>query len=252
MRRFTPYLVLSLLLITTVIGMAQTQLTDEQLLRALDEARLFDDSTTGITASIVAETPEETSRAITRLRFKTIDGESYARIEFLFPEELVGQVYLSTPEATYFVGPDLDFPIKTSANSNVFGDAAVAQTSGIEFLGNYEIVERREVILDNENPAIEVDLEAIDFSVAFQSVTVTAELPALAPVKMTLYALSGLAFYDVYFEEYATNGEDVYAKLQRIENLFLEGNVTKLDITDLIDEEFPEDLFNPQLLQSPS
>jgi hypothetical protein len=73
----------------------------------------------------------------------------------------------------------------------------------------------------------------------------------LTPVKTTLYALSGLPFYDVFFEEYAANGEDVYAKLQRIENLFLEGNVTRLDITELTDEEFPEELFDPELLGSP-
>ena len=252
MKRFIPYIVFVSLLTVTFLATGQVQLTDEQLLQALDDARLFDDSTTGITASIVAETLEETSEAVTQLRFKTIDGESYTRIEFLYPEELVGQVYLSTPEATYFIGPDLDFPIKTSANSNLFGDAAVAQTSGIEFVGNYEIVERRDILLDDETSAIEVDLEAVDFSVAFQSITVTVELSSLTPVKMTLYALSGLAFYDVYFEEYATNEEDVYAKLQRIENLFLEGNVTRLDITDLTDEEFSEDLFDPQLLQSPS
>jgi hypothetical protein len=31
----------------------------------------------------------------------------------------------------------------------------------------------------------------------------------------------------------------------------LEGNVTRLDITELTDEEFPEELFDPELLGSP-
>jgi len=198
MRYFKVCFVWSLLLMVSVVVIAQTELSDVELLKTFDDARLSDDSITGITASIVAKTPEETKEAITKLRFKTIDGENYARIEFIYPEELLGQVYLSTPEATYFVGPDLDFPIKTSANSNLFGDAAVAQTSGIEFTGNYEISERREVILENGVQAIEVDLEAVDFSVAFQGVTVVADFVTLVPIKMTLYALSGLPFYDVF------------------------------------------------------
>jgi len=45
---------------------------------------------------------------------------------------------------------------------------------------------------------------------------------------------------------------DLYVKLQRIENLFLEGNVTTLDITEITSEEFLDELFDPQLLQSPS
>ena len=227
---------------------AQTDLSDEELLTALDEARLFDETTTGITIAIVAETADDTKEATTRLRFKKIDGEDYARIEFLAPEELAGQIYLSTPEATYFFGPDLDFPIKTSATSELFGDAAVAQTSGIEFVGNYAIAERRDVTLEDGTPAIEVDLEAVDVTIAFQAVTVLADSQTLRPVMMTLYALSGLPFYEVFFEAYATNDEDLYVKTQRIENQLLIGNRTHLEIVEITTEEFPNELFSPNQL----
>jgi len=231
-------------------GAAQTDLSDEELLTALDEARLFEETTTGITIAIVAETADDTKEATTRLRFKTIDGEDYARIEFLAPEELAGQIYLSTPEATYFFGPDLDFPIKTSATSELFGDAAVAQTSGIEFVDNYTVAERRNVSLDDGTPAIEVDLEAVDVTIAFQAVTVLTDSVSLQPVMMTLYALSGLPFYEVFFEAYATNDEDLYVKTQRIENQLLIGNRTHLEIVEITTEELLSELFDPELLGS--
>ena len=60
-------------------GSAQTDLSDEALLRSFDEARLFDETTTGITVAIVAETADDTKEATTRLRFKTIDGEEAVR-----------------------------------------------------------------------------------------------------------------------------------------------------------------------------
>jgi len=231
--------------------LAQSDLSDQELLSAFDKARLFEETTTGITVSIVAETAEETSEATTRLRFKTIDGEDYARIEFLAPEELAGQLYLSTPDATYFFGPDLDFPIKTSASSELFGDAAVAQTSGIEFVGNYTIAERREAQLENGSSAIEVDLEAVDFSVAFQVVTVLADSETLRPAKMTLYALSGIPFYKVFFVSYDENENDLYVKRQRIENQLIAGNITELEIVEITREEIADELFDPEQLGAP-
>ena len=229
-------------------GVTQTDLSDEELLTAFDEARLFDETTTGITIAIVAETADDTKEATTRLRFKTIDGEDYARIEFLAPEELAGQIYLSTPEATYFFGPDLDFPIKTSDTTELFGDAAVAQTSGIEFVENYTVVERRDVTLEDGTPAIKVNLEAVDYTVAFQAVTVLADSEKLQPVMMTLYALSGLPFYKVFFEAYTTNDEDLYVQTQRIENQLLIGNRTHLEIVEITTEEFSNELFDPETL----
>ena len=243
-------IVLATVVLCAAFGAAQTDLSDEELLTAFDEARLFDETTTGITIAIVAETADDTKEATTQLRFKTIDGEEVARIEFLAPEELAGQIYLSTPEATYFFGPDLDFPIKTSATSELFGDAAVAQTSGIEFAANYTVAQRRDVTLEDGTPAIEVDLEAVDYTVAFQAVTVLAVSETLQPVMMTLYALSGLPFYKVFFEAYATNNEDLYVKIQRIENQLLIGNRTHLEIVEITTEEFPDELFDPDQLGS--
>jgi hypothetical protein len=235
-------------LLPTALGAAQTDLSDEDLLRTFDQARLFDETTTGITIAIIAETADDTKNATTRLRFKTIDGDDYTRIEFLAPEELAGQIYLSTPEATYFFGPDLDFPIKTSATNELFGDAAVAQTSGIEFVGNYTVAEHREAQLEDGTPAIEVDLEAIDATIAFQAVTVLADSETLQPAMMTLYALSGLPFYKVFFEAYATSDGDLYVRTQRIENQLLIGNRSTLEIVEITKEEFPDELFDPNQL----
>ncbi len=249
MKRFSMLLaVICAVTASWTVGAAQINLSDEELLTAFDKARLFEETISGITISIVAKTPDETREATTRLLFKTIGGEDFARIEFLAPEELAGQIYLSTPEATYFIGPDLDFPIRTSPSTELFGDAAVAQTSGIEFVGNYTIAERRGTTLEDGTPAIEVDLEAIDFAVAFQAVTLLAEAETLRPVAMILYALSGLPFYEVFFERYATNGEDTYIEMQRIENRLLIGNQTLLEIVEITSEESPDELFDPETL----
>ena len=235
----------------TVFG--QDALSDDELLAALDDARFFAESATTVRIRIHAVTPEEERDAEIRLLFASTLDEQATRIEFLLPEELAGQIYLSTPEATYFFGPDLDSPIKTSATTEVFGDAAVAQTSGIRFLDDYSVAERRSIVTEDGTPLLEVDLEAVDFSVAFQVATVTVEPETLRPVSAVLYALSGIPFYEVFYESYQTrNEDDLYVVRQRIVNLFLVGRETTSEILEIGDEPLLPELFDPEALGSPA
>jgi len=241
--------VLLAVLIPGLAAIAQVAPDDASLLAALDDARFFGDDVTTLRIRIHAVTPEEERDAEVRLLFSdAADGES-TRIEFLSPEELAGQLYLSTPEATYFFGPDLDFPIKTSATTEVFGDAAVAQTSGIRFLDAYTVADRREVETADGTVGLEVDLEAVDFSVAFQAATVTVEAKTLRPVSVVLYALSGLPFYEVFYETYETRGDDdLYVVRQRIVNRFLVGRETTSEIVEIGDAPIAPELFDPDAL----
>ena len=227
---------------------AAQDLTDLKLLSALDEARFFDDTVTQLTIRIVSETLDETREAELMLAFFESEKGSFARIEFSTPEELAGQIFLSAPEATYFYGPDLDFPIKTSATTQVFGDSAVAQTSGIRFADSYTIAERRLIADEAGDELWEIDLAAVDFSVAFQAVTVTVDPELLRPVSMILYAVSGLPFYEVFYEVYETRESDVYARTQRIVNLLLLGRTTTSEILRVGTDLLPERLFDPDAL----
>jgi len=230
-------------------ALGQDALGDEELLAALDAARFFNADVTTLRVRIHAVTPDDERDAEIRLLFGEFAGSTSTRIEFLAPDELAGQVYLSTPEATYFFGPDLDFPIKTSATTEVFGDAAVAQTSGIRFLEDYTVSEQRTIEGEDGTSLLEVDLEAVDFSVAFQAATVSVEPESLRPVSAILYALSGIPFYEVFYEAYETRGEnDTYVVRQRIVNLFLVGRETTSEILEITDDPLPPELFDPEAL----
>lgn len=223
--------------------------SDEELLSALDATRFLDADANSLRVRIVSVTPDETREATLLLRFSGAGDSDSARIEFVAPLELAGQIYLSTPEATYFFGPDLEFPIKTSATAEVFGDSAVAQTSGIRFLDKYTIAERRTVVDANGGNLLEVDLVAIDFTVAFQAITVRVDPATLRPLFATLYALSGLPFYDVEYKTYVTreNG-DVYVSVQEIANRLFLGRVTTSEILEATAADLPASLFDPALL----
>ena len=137
--------------------------------------------------------------------------------------------------------------MRTSATTEVFGDAAVAQTSGIRFREDYTVAERRVVARDDGTEALEVDLAAVDFSVAFQEATVVADRVTLRPLSVML--TSGLPFYEVLYEAYEVHEEgDLYVKTQRIVNQLLLGNETVTEIVDIGSEELPDALFDPDEL----
>jgi outer membrane lipoprotein-sorting protein len=239
------------LLLVSIPVLAQTELSDAELLQRLDAARFSDASVTSIRVRITSETPDEVREAEVLVYFGEIDGASTARIEFLAPEELLGQVYLSTPDATYFYAPDLDFPIRTSATAELFGDAAVAQTSGIRFAEGYAIEERRSVVRENGAEVWEIDLVAVDETIAFQFITLIVDPGELRAMSATLYGLSRFPFYEVHYEVYETrNGIDVYAATQRIVNLFLVGRQTISETLEIGTEELPTSLFDPDALGS--
>ena len=246
---YKSMIALLVLLLVSIPVFAQAELSDAELLQRLDEARFPDRSVTSIRVRITSETPDEIREAEVLVYSGEIDGASYARIEFLAPEELAGQIYLSTPDATYFYTPDLDFPIKTSATAELFGDAAVAQTSGIRFSEGYTIDERRSVVLEDGMERWEIDLVAVDDTIPFQFITLIVDPDAARPISATLYGLSRFPFYEVHYEAYDTrDGTDLYVARQRIVNLFLVGRQTTSETLEIGIEELPPSWFDPDSL----
>jgi len=242
--------VVSLMTLTVACSVwgAQTDLSEAALLQAFDRARFLDAQTASITVKVTAETPTSTKEAIVRLSFKTIGGGNYARIDFLSPAELAGQVYLSTPDATYFWQPELASPIKVSGRQSLFGDSAVAQTSGIRFVNDYTVASREAITMADGAPGIKATLKAISSSVAFPTVAVTADAATLRPISLLLYALSGVPLYEVAILEYASFAGDTYARTQLVTNRLSEGNTTRTEIQAIEDQDLPDSLFDPAAL----
>ncbi|MGB2982687.1 MAG: hypothetical protein WBC63_02365 [Candidatus Bipolaricaulia bacterium] len=244
MMKMTTVLLLSVLALT-VGALAQETISDDELLGAFDDVRFFDADVTSLRTRIISETSDEVREAEVFLLFGELDGADASRIEFLSPEELAGQIYIATADGTFFFGPDLDEPLKVGGNTAVFGDSAVAQTAGIRFADDYTIEERRTVTGEDGVEILEVDLVAVDFTVAFQAATVKADPETFQPISVVLYAISGLAFYEVFYEEYVTRGEDdVYVSIQRIENRILVDRLTVSEILEIGTEALDAALFD--------
>ena len=248
MKRLTTLAAIGLLAIG-LAALAQSEVSDEELLQTMDDVRSIDAEEFTFTVDIAAERPDETRQATTKLFFKTIDGEEFSRVEFLAPEDMVGQVYLNTPEATFFWSPNVDVPLRLSGNASLFGDATVVQTVGIGFVGNYDVANREMGALEDGTAALVTDLSATDEDVTFPTATVWTEPDSLRPIKMRVFAKSGDAVNEARFVEYAErdNG-DAYAKTQVIQSLLQSANRTQLTVTEIEPADLSNDLFDPDEL----
>jgi len=234
-----------LALSAVVSAAALNALTDEELLRSMDEARFLSSASTTLDAEVIAEEGGEVSTARLTLMLREEGEESFVRIEFQSPEELSGQVFLSIPSGTYFWQPELFEPIRTSATQAAFGDAAVAQISGVRFEGNYQVTARSEV---NDGVLWKLELAALRPDVAFQSLAVLVDPDSLRPQELLLYSATDTLLYTVVVESYAELQGDLYAQSQLVENALIEGNRTRLIILEARIEELPRELFDPDEL----
>lgn len=218
------------------------------LLLALDRARFLDAPATQFTAIVRSESDGKVEEAELKLAFKEIGGKSYVRIDFLRPTDQAGQVFLVTPQGTYFWQPELFAPIRTSGAQAAFGDAAVGQLSGIRFADDYRVVSQRGLRAPDGTTLIELELRALSPAVPFQTVVVAAEEGSRRPRELRLLALTGVLLYRVLLTEYAELDGDLYVRKQVVENALVEGNRTTLSIVAVSFTPLPDEAFDPSRL----
>jgi len=250
MKRITTVAAVGLMALG-LAALAQSDVSDNELLQTMDDVRFVDSDEYTMTIDIAAERPDESRQSTVKLFFKTVDGEERSRVEFLSPEDMVGQVYLNANDETFFWQPDLASPINLSGSAEVFGDATVVQTVGIGLVEDYQVDTREMSALDDGTEVLAADMSATNDSVSFPTARVWSDPETLKPLKMRVFAKSGDPVNEVTFEEYATlDGEDQYVKTQVIQSLLQSANRTQLTITEINPAELSADLFNPDELGS--
>jgi|GEM_PF-481895 hypothetical protein len=258
-RRFLLAISLLLVLVMSLAGWTQVEGTpsNEELLAAMDAAR-FLDSDTGYVVQVMeihAVRPDSVEEAAIRLSMKTIDGEALRlRIDFLAPEDSVGQSFLILEDDSVLLcTPDLAMPLRISGGTDVFGDSTVSTTAGIQFAEAYVVLDRQATMIDDV-AVLELQLEAIELGTAYPSATVWIDAETYFPIEAVLYALSGDPLNRITYDEYGTfpfedveaGFADSYAVVQIVENLIQEGFTTTLTISGIELDPIPEHLLDPE------
>ena len=228
---------------------------DAELLQAMDFQRFaayFSPETPGttFTVEIQAERPDGSKFATVQVSF-AFDPElgQRARIDYLTPEELAGDVFIINGDDIFFWNPDLITPLKVNGRFEVFGDATVAEVVGIFFDGDYAIAGREELTLEDGTPGLALDLEATRESVAYQKARVVANALTLEPIMLELFDESGDLLHFNTFESYATTSDGrPFFDAQLLDNRIVPVNQTLLKITNIESKVLPDAQFDPNQL----
>lgn len=226
-----------------LFGLGALGVEEGGLLLSLDRARFLDLPVGQLAVLVRSEEDGKVEEAELLLAFREIGGSDYVRIEFLRPADLAGQVFLVTPDGTFFWQPELFAPLRTSGAQVGFGDAPVGQLSGIRLADDYRIASQRE-----EGGAILLELRARSPAVPFQIVEVVVEPATGLPRELRLRAPTGILLYRVLLTEYAQLEGDLYVREQVVENALLVGSRTTLTIVGVRGEPLPEEAFDPTRL----
>lgn len=218
------------------------------LLAALDRARFLDAPASQLTIVVRSKSDGKVEEAELRLAFKDIAGKSYARIEFLRPADQAGQVFLVTPQGTFFWQPELFSPIQLSGAQVGFGDVPVGQLAGIRFANDYRVEEQREEVGEGGAVVLALKLRANSPTVPFQTVIVLVDPSSGRPRELRLLAVTGVLLYRIHLTAYAELDGDLYVRDQVVENALLEGTQTALSIVGIEFEPLPDEAFDPALL----
>lgn len=228
---------------------------DAELLQAMDFQRFaayFSPETPGttFTVEIQAERPDGSKFATVQVSF-AFDPElgQRARIDYLTPEELAGDVFIINGDDIFFWNPDLITPLKVNGRFEVFGDATVAEVVGIGFQGSYTITDRSEYTNDDGLDVIEVGLEATREAIAFPKARVIANAETLQPIILDLFDESGDLLHHNTFESYDTveDGRPFFDR-QLLDNRVVPVNQTLLIVSNIVNAELDFSIFDETLL----
>jgi len=226
-----------------------------ELLAAMDFQRFaayFSQETPGttFTVEILAERPDGSKAATVQVSF-AFDPEQgqRARIDYLTPEELAGDVFIINGDDIFFWNPDLITPLKVNGQFEVFGDATVAEVVGIGFQGAYEVTERSDYTNDDGLDVIELNLVATREEIAFQQARVVANAETMQPITLDLMDENGDLLHHNTFESYdmVEDGRPFFNR-QLLDNRVVPVNQTLLIVSNIVNASIDFSIFDETLL----
>ncbi len=164
-------------------------------------------------------------------------------VTFIEPERLKGDYYLVNGYNTWMYQKGLRRPIRISAQQKIFGDAGIAETAGINYLEDYNIVET----IGNDGEYL-MELKAIDTRTAYQRATIWISKGDLRIKKIILKALNGQSMKSLDYSNYQLiDGHEVAAI--EINNLLQNKNdKTVMEFTSIKRRTFAAEIFDPLMM----
>jgi hypothetical protein len=164
-------------------------------------------------------------------------------VTFTEPERLKDDYFLVNGYNTWMYQKGLQRPIRISAQQKLFGDAGIAETAGINYLEDYEIIKSEE---NGEQYLME--LKAKDQRTAYQWASFWISKENLRIDKIVLKALNGQPLKSLNYSNYTLVDGHEMATIEINNLLQKKDNKTVLEFTSIKSKTFPIEAFDPLMM----
>lgn len=232
-------LLLCLIPVIPLRGRAE-QLTAEEILAELNKRMNLDEGSYILDFIMTSYEGEESHRAEVRVY---LYDEERSIATFLSPERMVNDHYLVIGHNTWMYQEGLHRPIRISPRQKLFGDAGIAETVGINYYREYDVVK-----LSEDNGYYVLELKARDKKTAYQLATLQVTRGELRLTRIILKALNGQELKELIYDNHRQLAGHEVADIT-IKNLLHEKDKkTELVYRDIRRKELPEKAFQPLML----
>ncbi len=164
-------------------------------------------------------------------------------VTFIEPERLKDDYFLVNGYNTWMYQKGLKRPIRISAQQKIFGDAGIAETAGINYLDDYDIIET----MENDGMYL-MEMKAKDLRTAYQRASIWISKGDIRITKIILKALNGQDLKSLHYNDYQlVDGHEV-ATIE-INNLLQNKNdKTVMEFISIKSRTFAAEIFDPLMM----
>ncbi|HBR27994.1 MAG TPA: hypothetical protein DD789_01005 [Firmicutes bacterium] len=164
-------------------------------------------------------------------------------VTFTQPERLTNQSYLVIDTNTWMYQQGLNRPLRISAQQKLFGEAGIAETVGIDYLHDYQVVKVEETATHYQ-----MELVAVDKRTAYQKASLWVAKDRVVVEKIVLSALNGQPLKELLYHNYRSlNGHEIAT--MEIRNLLYEkAQRTVVNYLAIRGQALPENAFDPLMM----
>jgi hypothetical protein len=164
-------------------------------------------------------------------------------VTFKEPERLKDDCYLVNDNNTWMYQKGLQRPIRISAQQKLFGDAGIAETAGINYLDDYNIIKSEE----NAQQYL-LDLKAKDPKTAYQLASIWINKMDLRISKIILKAMNGQALKSLNYSNYTMVDGHEMGTVEIDNFLQNKDHRTVMEFVGIQKKSFPIEAFDPLMM----
>jgi hypothetical protein len=185
---------------------------------------------------------QDKENSISRIRVCFGNG-SKQLVTFVQPERLKDDYFLVNGYNTWMYQKGLRRPIRVSAQQKLFGNAGIAETAGINYLDDYDVIRATET--DREYL---MDLKAKDQRTAYQLASFWIDKDNLQITKIVLKAVNGQALKSLHYSNYILVDGHEMATVEIHNLLQQQDSKTIMEFTAIKSRDFVAEIFDPLMM----